>query len=190
MVAHPDDETIWLGGTILTFNSVDWTIFSLCRASDADRAPKFKRVCAFYKARPIIADMEDEGRLSLEQSLPLLKKIIKNNIKGRTFDYVFTHGANGEYGHPRHIGVHQAVKELAQAGQLAAKKIFYLNYKKKPNKNGALEIKKNTEFFLPLGAKIFLTKKRIMVDLYGFAATGIDVSYCPNPEGFRSAKLT
>ena len=43
IVAHPDDETLWAGGTILSHP--EWSVFviSLCRASDTDRAPKFNR---------------------------------------------------------------------------------------------------------------------------------------------------
>ena len=184
IMAHPDDETIWLGGTILLNPRVRWTIFSLARASDADRAPKFKKVCAFYKAQSIITDLEDEGILSIEQSVPVIKEIIQRQIGRRFFDYIFTHGANGEYGHPRHIGVHKAVKELTKEGKLSCAELLFLNYKKKPNKKGALEIKKNTSFFVPLPAEIFKRKKGVMVDIYGFDPKGIDASYCPNPEGF------
>jgi len=52
VVAHPDDETIWMGGTILSkSNGWDTTIISLCRKYDGDRAPKFKRVCEILKAK-------------------------------------------------------------------------------------------------------------------------------------------
>ena len=43
IVAHPDDETIWMGGFILDNPDYNWTILSLCRASDTDCAPKFKQ---------------------------------------------------------------------------------------------------------------------------------------------------
>jgi LmbE family N-acetylglucosaminyl deacetylase len=41
IVAHPDDETLWAGGTILSHPSWQWFIVCLCRGSDKDRAPKF-----------------------------------------------------------------------------------------------------------------------------------------------------
>ena len=43
IVAHPDDETLWCGGTILLHPDWAWEVVSLCRASDPDRAPKFGR---------------------------------------------------------------------------------------------------------------------------------------------------
>ena len=37
IVAHPDDETLWAGGTILSHPSWQWFIVCLCRGSDKDR---------------------------------------------------------------------------------------------------------------------------------------------------------
>ncbi len=70
VVAHPDDETIWMGGIILSSKNIDWTIFSLCRKNDPDRAPKFKKVCQRYGVKGIISDLEDEEIMSVKESLP------------------------------------------------------------------------------------------------------------------------
>lgn len=43
IVAHPDDETLWAGGTILMHPETQWTILTLCRRSDPDRSPKFDK---------------------------------------------------------------------------------------------------------------------------------------------------
>ena len=41
IVAHPDDETLWAGGNILSHAT--WTCFivCLCRGNDTDRSSKF-----------------------------------------------------------------------------------------------------------------------------------------------------
>ena len=39
IVAHPDDETLWAGGTILSHPAWDCFIVCLCRGSDPERAP-------------------------------------------------------------------------------------------------------------------------------------------------------
>ena len=59
IVAHPDDETLWAGGTIL--NHPDWHCFilSLCRASDKNRAPKFYNALKILEAEGIMADLDD-----------------------------------------------------------------------------------------------------------------------------------
>jgi hypothetical protein len=44
VVAHPDDETLWRGGYILTHPECHWRIVALSTEHDADRAPKFRRI--------------------------------------------------------------------------------------------------------------------------------------------------
>ena len=60
IVAHPDDETLWAGGTILLNRKYNWTIFTLCRRGDPDRAPKFFRVLAWVGAEGNMGDLDDD----------------------------------------------------------------------------------------------------------------------------------
>lgn len=190
VVAHPDDETIWMGGTISKFKDINWTIFSLCRATDTDRAPKFIKVCDYYKAKAIITDLDDEGRLSLGKSIKVIENLIKKNITGRQFDFIFTHGANGEYGHERHIGVHMAVNNLIKEKLLKPAAVFYFNYKKISKKQfSQLEKKKDSDIVVRLSAKECKAKKEVMSSIYGFDPKGIDASYCTNPEAFKFFKI-
>ncbi len=186
LVAHPDDETIWMGGTILKNKNLSWTIFSLCRASDSERAPKFKKVCRYYSARAIITDLDDEDRLSIKQTIPIIKDLVLKNIAQENFDYIFTHGAQGEYGHPRHIGVHLAVKELFAKNKISPRVIFYFNYRRKDYHKdfSTLIPRKNSNFVVKLSKEQFEQKKKIMANIYGFAPDGIDTNYCTNPEAF------
>jgi len=41
IIAHPYDETIWAGGTILSHPSWKWFIVCLCRGNDTEVAPRF-----------------------------------------------------------------------------------------------------------------------------------------------------
>jgi len=125
LVAHPDDETIWMGGCLLSYPLIKWEIISLCRGGDPDRAPKFQRVCERYGALGRMADFDDEGRVDLAASVPALEKIIAGFLSGHAYDYIFTHGAGGEYGHERHRGVHQAVVNLLASGRLRAREVFF-----------------------------------------------------------------
>jgi len=182
IVAHPDDETIWLGGTILKHPRVRWTIFSLCRASDPDRAPKFWRVCKFFGAKGIMTNLEDEGKLGVKIAVPISKKLILTNLLNKKFDYIFTHGANGEYGHPRHKSIHRAVVELVYTGQLTAKQLLCFNYQL--TREHKLSVKDDSDVITKLTSAEFKQKKKIMTELYGFAPDGIDANYCTKTEAF------
>lgn len=172
IVAHPDDETIWSGGLILQNQSWHWTIFSLCRASDKDRAPKFKKVCTHFNATPIITDLDDESDEPL--SLSKIKNTILSSLSEKKFDEIYTHGANGEYGHIRHLDTHKAVNELVEQGELTCEKLWHFAYV--PSNQRSLHDK---ETFIPVANKkadwlITLTEKhheeklKIITDIYGF----------------------
>ena len=59
IVAHPDDETLWAGGTILSHPSWKWFIVCLCRGNDKDRAPRFYKALKILKSEGIMGDLDD-----------------------------------------------------------------------------------------------------------------------------------
>jgi LmbE family N-acetylglucosaminyl deacetylase len=189
LVAHPDDEVIWMGGTIMRNPNLDWTVFSLCRGSDADREPKFRRVAAELNVKGIIEDFNDEDTLSLEESIPGIKELILKIVNGQEFDYFFTHGENGEYGHIRHIGTHMAVKELINEGKINAKEIFFFNYKKINRKILPVVPADDSDYILELKPKEYEKKRKIVAEMYGYPYDGIDVNLCSNVEAFKQLRI-
>jgi LmbE family N-acetylglucosaminyl deacetylase len=182
IVAHPDDETIWAGGTLLK-SKLDKTIISLCRRDDKDRAPKFKRACEILKAKDYMSDLEDNDLedVAVEEIIKRIRKF----TDGKHYDYIFTHGENGEYGHKRHIEVHKAVKEMLDQALLSAKKVFFFSYLQKrkfcsPNKNA--------DKFIYLNNFYSVKKKSLIRDVYGFKEDSFENRSCKNLETFDVKK--
>lgn len=172
IVAHPDDETIWMGNQILK-NKFDWTVFSLCRANDMDRLPRFLKACSCYNAKPIITNLEDDKLHPVE--IDDIIKLIDRNLKNKNYDILYTHGKNGEYGHIRHKEVHVAVKKMINEKKLKIKRIFYFNYKKQ--NNYCIPIK-NKKHYFKLGKMELKEKKNIIMDIYGFKKGSFEEKSC------------
>ncbi len=100
IVAHPDDETLWAGGTILSHPECEWYIVSLCRGNDKDRAPKFYQALKILKAKGTMGDLDDGP-----EQIPLNEEEVENAIldllPAKHFDLIISHNPSGEY--TRHI---------------------------------------------------------------------------------------
>lgn len=182
IIAHPDDETIWTGGTLLENNSKK-TIISLCRKNDKDRAPKFKKVCKILNSKGYMSDLDDleEGHYKKISKEDIVKRILKIT-KNKKYDYLYTHGKNGEYGHIRHKEIHKTVKEMLEKGLLSAKKVFFFSYKKRGRN---CNINPNADILIKLKKPCFKMKKKLIQEVYGFKKGSFEEKSCRGVEAFN-----
>ncbi|MDE1848852.1 MAG: PIG-L family deacetylase [Nanoarchaeota archaeon] len=191
VVAHPDDETIWMGGTILRNKGWEWTILSLCRASDADRKPKFDKACEIYNAHGIILDLDDEELMPI--AVGKIADEIISRLPMKEYNLIFTHGKNGEYGHIRHVEAHNAIKRLLENRHLNAERIYFFNYEKGENVPYPDLIppkpRADSDFKTELTDRELKIKKEIVREVYGYPnERGFELMSCNKIETFELAK--
>jgi len=183
IVAHPDDETLWAGGTIISHEKFKHFIITLCRASDKDRAPKFYKVLGVLNATGRMGDMDDEPEQSpLDESE--VKKCILSLLPTKPFDVIITHNPSGEYTrHLRHEEVSSAVIKLWVEGKISASELWTFAYDD-GNKQYYPRAAINATIKNQLTQAVWLKKYSLITDTYGFHKDGFEAMTTPRTEAF------
>jgi LmbE family N-acetylglucosaminyl deacetylase len=183
LVAHPDDETLWAGGTLLSETSWQPFVWCACRANDADRAPKFHRVLKELGARGAMADLDDspdQPPLADEQ----VEKSLLESLPTHSFDRILTHSPLGEYTrHQRHEDVARAVLRLWLRGALSAAELWLFAY----DDQGGSQLPRALEqadILFELSPEVWKRKHRLITRDYGFAETSWEARATPRAEAF------
>jgi LmbE family N-acetylglucosaminyl deacetylase len=188
IVAHPDDEALWVGGTILMHPFWDWFIVSLCRADDPDRAPRFNHALEVFHAKGAMGVLDD-GPEQNPLEIDLVKTTILQLLPERHFDLVITHAPRGEYTrHLRHEETARAVIDLWKEGRISAKELRTFAYED----GGKAYLPKpidTADIFCRLPDYIFRRKHRIITDIYGFDINSFEAQTTPHAEAFWQITL-
>jgi hypothetical protein len=106
MLMHPDSR---------------WTVVTLTRKSDPDRAPKFYKAVERFNARGVMGDLDDSPEQKPLRSVDV-QDAIMDLLPSDRLDLVLTHGPWGEYTrHKRHEEVSKAVVALRESESSAEK---------------------------------------------------------------------
>lgn len=187
IVAHPDDETLWAGGTILNHPYHKWFIVCLCRASDSERAPRFYNALKLLKAEGIMGNLDDGP-----DQHPLDEKELEDEIlrllPATHFDLILTHNSTGEYTrHRRHEEVNKAVMTLWHNGNISANELWTFAYED-GNKAYFPQSVESSDIVEILPEKIWLKKYDIITETYGFEKNSWEAETTPKSEAFWQFK--
>jgi LmbE family N-acetylglucosaminyl deacetylase len=183
IVAHPDDETLWTGGTLL--NHPEWKSFvaCLCRKNDEDRAPRFYKVLSLLNAEGAMGDLEDGP-----DQFPVDDKVVQNAIVAllppQHFDLVITHNPNGEYTrHLRHEEVSRASIQLWNTRQISAGELWTFAYEDGGRKYPAKPVPA-ADLYFPLDEETWRQKYYLMNIEYNFNKESWEAQTTPRAESF------
>ena len=183
IIAHPDDETIWAGGTILSHPSWDWFVVSLSRGRDSDQAEKFEQALEQLGAKGVMGDLDagvDQKPLNEEE----VKQTILDLLPEHYFDLIISHHPEGEYSnHIRHDETGKAVILLWHSGKISAAEFWAFAYEdgKKSYLPRPIE---TAEIFKVLTKRIRKKKQHIITEIYGFDINSIEAKTTPLAESF------
>jgi len=171
------------GGLLLSHPEWSPFIVTLCRASDADRAPKFLRALDQLHSQGAMGDLDD-GPAQIPLSGRQVRDAILALLPERDYDLLITHSPRGEYTrHRRHEEVARALRELWQLGQLRARQLWQFAYEDgggiylpRPRQDAGLRI--------PLSKATWTRKYNLITQVYGFAKATWEARVVPRTEAF------
>ena len=183
IVAHPDDETLWAGGTVINNPSWNWFILSLCRGSDSDRAPKFYKVLELLGAEGTMGDLDDAP-----EQKPLDEKVVEQTILDllppKHFNLIITHDPSGEYTrHLRHEETGKAVINLWHAGKISADELWTFAYSDCNRKYFPMPLE-NAPLYKKLTEQTWLKKHKLITEKYGFEEKSWEAQTTPRTEAY------
>lgn len=183
IVAHPDDETLWAGGTTLSHPEWKCFIVSVCRGSDVDRAPKFYKTLSELNSEGILGDLDDGP-----EQIPLdeedLKETILYLLPEKKYDLIISHNPNGEYTrHLRHEEVSKAVINLWSNSKISTDELWTFAYED-GNKKYYPRAIKEASIYNQLSREIWQRKYAILNETYGFDKNSWELQTTPHEEAF------
>ena len=187
VVAHPDDETLWAGGLLLSHPEWSTFIVTLCRGEDPDRAPRFRKALERLKAEGAMGGLDD-GPDQAPLVVTRVQEAILALLPERRYDLVLTHAPDGEYTrHRRHEEVSRAVEGLWRRGALQAGNLWQFAYEDgghayppRPREDADLQ--------LPLPDTLWVQKYSLITEVYGFSETSWEARSVARVEAFSCFK--
>jgi len=183
IVAHPDDETLWAGGTLLMHPDSDWTVVALTHKNDADRADRFRKALEHYGAAGAMGDLDDGPEQKPLRTVDVEDAIV-DLLPSSHYDLILTHGLWGEYTRDkRHEEVAKAVMALRDSQRISTGEIWMFAYEDDGGKHLPRAVE-SADAYIHLPKDIWEHKHQIVTDVYGYAPDSFEATAAPRDEAF------
>jgi len=183
IVAHPDDETLWAAGILLSNPYWESFIVCLCRKYDPDRAPKFYKALELLQCKGTMGNLDD-GPEQIPQDKSEIDRLILQLLPVEHYDIILTHNPLGEYTrHLRHEETGRSVIGLWDEGKISCDELLVFAYEDH-NKQYYPKAMPNTDIELTLTPEIWQQKYEIITKIYGFTPDSWEGKTTPKTEAF------
>lgn len=184
IVAHPDDETLWAGGIILSKPHWRCFIVSLCKADDRYRSQCFYKALKQLRINGVMGSL-DEGPTQDSLSNEVVEKEILKLLPSQPYDLIITHSPAGEYTRDlRHEETGAAVIAMWLAGKITTKKLWTFAYED-GNKAYYPRSAKDATINIMLTKRLWQKKYNLIIHTYGFKKNSWEARVAPKNESFH-----
>jgi LmbE family N-acetylglucosaminyl deacetylase len=160
-----------------------WTVVTICRKSDADRAPKFFEALEEFDASGYMGDLNDGPEQNALDNGEVQQTIMELLPSDR-FEVVITHSSAGEYTrHIRHEETAKAVMELWKTKRLGAEQIWSFAYED-GGQRYLPRAERGADLQIDLPGHIWQKKYDIITRIYGFSKDSFEARTTPRREAF------
>ena len=184
IVTHPDEETFWAGGTILSHP--EWNCFVVCltNANNPELAPRFYNALKLLKAEGVMGCMK-EISVKNEKDRNELERTIIQLLPNTHFDIIISHNSFGENTENKtHEAVNQSIIKLWQEGYIVADELWTFALE-----NGDIKYypngKEQPEVLQRLSKRVWAQKNKIITRIFGFSENSAQTRNAPLTEAFR-----
>jgi len=185
IVAHPGDESLWAGGTILSHPSWECFIVCLCRGNDEEHDTRFRQALKVLRTDGIMGDLNDgQDQKPLEESM--IEQAILKILPAQYYDMIISHHPTVE--NTRHIRQKEtgrAVIRLWHSGRISSAELRVFAYEHE-NKAYLPRPVETADIHKTLTKRIWLRKYSIITETYGNEASSFEAKTTPRAESFHS----